>query len=266
MQVKCLEKQNKALNEKEQNLDDRFRILEANSNLLDDTLHEIRKINQQMQSNISILYDTVNNLYVDDENRKKLILNTLKTLDANSTLLSIRMNAYDILFNPDSARKELDSMLTVYSKVEKVYKCLYPSRKDKNLEIILHGGSKKQFRLRYSIELAFFIVIENAIKYSPEGEQISIFFEDTLNGLNVKFCNWAICPNDEEFNRLTERGFRSKKVANKTEYKGRGLGLFLLKEICETNQVNYQFSKEQNTKTISGQNYNQFVVTLSFYD
>lgn len=234
--------------------------------MLDDTLHEIRKINNQIKGNVRDLEKVIDNREFYDENTDRHIHNALKTIEGNSTLLSIRMDAYDILFNLASASKELDIMLGVYSKVEKIYKCLYPSRKEKRLDIILNGGSTKEFRLRNSMELAFFIIIENAIKYSPEGQVIDITFSDSQNGLDVEFCNWAICPEEDELSRLTERGYRAKAVASKKSYVGSGLGLYLLKQICQTNNVEYHFEVDEETKFISGIIYNKFVVTLSFTD
>lgn len=265
-QGKYFEDREKVLNEKEQQLEEIEAVLDSNRKLLDDTLHEIRKINNQIKVNIHDLSKALDKQYIEDEGLDKYIHNTLKTIEGNSTLLSIRMDAYDILFNPASAGKELDTMFGVYNKVEKVYKCLYPSKKEKNIDINLNGGSVKEFRLRNSIELAFFIIIENAIKYSPEGEHIDITFIDNKNGLDVEFCNWAICPNEEEIPHLTERGFRAKSVSSKRIYTGSGLGLYLLKQICQTNNVGYSFEIANDSKLISGVLHNPFVVTLSFFD
>lgn len=262
---KLLKEQEKALAEKAALLAEKENLLEVNRKLLDDTLHEIRKINNQIKGNIHDLSKAIDSIGIYDENIDRYIHNTLKTIEGNSTLLSIRMDAYDILFNPASASKELDIMLGVYSKVEKVYKCLYPSKKEKNIEILLNGGSVKEFRLRNSIELAFFIIIENAIKYSPEGETINITFTDTKYGLDVEFCNWAICPEEDEMPKLTERGYRAK-VVSKMKYEGSGLGLYLLKQICQTNNVSYHFEKADESRFISGIMYNPFMVTLSFFD
>ena len=252
--------------EKELLLEEKERLLDANRKLLDDTLHEIRKINNQIKGNIHDLTKVIDTQEIEDENVDRHIHNALKTIEGNSTLLSIRMDAYDILFNPASASKELDIMLGVYSKVEKVYKCLYPSKREKRLDINLVGGSVKEFRLRNSIELAFFIIIENAIKYSPENDGIDISFCDTINGLDVEFRNWAICPQEDELSHLTERGYRSQAVSSKKNYEGSGLGLYLLKEICQSNDVDYQFIVKQESKMISGVIYNPFVVKLSFHD
>lgn len=265
-QPKFFEERENNLNEKAALLAERESMLESSRKLLDDTLHEIRKINNQIKGNIHDLVKAIDSQDIYDEYTDRHIHNTLKTIEGNSTLLSIRMDAYDILFNPASASKELDIMLGVYSKVEKVYKCLYPSKKEKGIDIFLNGGSIKEFRLRNSIELAFFIIIENAIKYSPEGEKINITFTDTKNGLDVEFCNWAICPDEDEIPRLTERGYRAKAVVSNQKYEGSGLGLYLLMQICQTNNVGYRFEKINEPKVKSGIIYNQFVVTLSFYD
>lgn len=265
-QKKFFEEHEKALKEREAQLQEKENLLDNNRKLLDDTLHEIRKINNQIKGNINDLGKVIDSIDIYDDNADRHIHNTIKTIEGNATLLSIRMDAYDILFNPASASKELDIMLGVYNKVEKVYKCLYPSRKEKKLEINLNGGTKKEFRLRNSIELAFFIIIENAIKYSPEGQDIDITFSDTPQGLDVEFCNWAICPEDDEIPRLTERGYRAKAVGNNKSYSGSGLGLYLLKQICQTNNVEFRVEVGSETKLISGIIYNPFIVTLSFTD
>lgn len=259
-----LDDKEKALTERERQLEEKARLIAANKYLIDDTIHEIRKINNQINKNVSDLSKGIDDIVIYDDNNDRFIRNTLKTLDANSSLLSIRMDAYDILFNPASMGNELDVMMGVYAKVEKIYKCLYPSKKEKNLSINLIGGSEKKFRLRNSMELAFFIIIENAIKYSPINQNIDIKFTDNREGLEVQFVNWAICPKDDEMNRLTERGYRSQNINGKQQYKGSGLGLYLLKQICEANNVEFNLDKENKVYHYTGVTYNPFVVTLSF--
>ena len=265
------QEQGKYFTQREQELKDREAILsekehalEINRKLIDDTLHEIRKINNQINGGILNLSKSIDEILIDDAEFDRHIHNTLKTLDGNSTLLSTRMDAYDIMFNPTSVNRELDYMMSVFGKIEKVYKCLYTSKKAKNIEIHLNGRSEEKYRLRNSMELAFFIVIENAIKYSPEGESIDIDFSEDNDKLDVTFRNWAVCPQDEEMNHLTERGFRSKSVVNKGYYEGSGLGLYLLKQICQANDVIFEFDKRADSINIGGVEYHQFIVTLSF--
>ena len=248
--------------------EERIRKIEAqfaaSKNLLDDTLHEIRKINDQIKANTLEVSTTFDKLSIEDEGIDKHIHNTLKTLEGNASLLSIRMDAYDLAFNPASSGSEMEADIGVYNKVEKVYKCLYFNKKSNDITLHLCGNTERKYRLRNSIELAFFIIIENAIKYSPHGSEIFItFIEDGAN-LNVEFENYAICPQAEEIPHLTEREFRSNSAKELREVKGNGLGLFLLKKICEINRVAYDFQIKDKARAFDGKKYKTFCVLLTF--
>ena len=263
-QGKYFSQREQELHEREVRLSELEQALDINRKLLDDTLHEIRKINNQINGGILNITCAIDRIEIENTELERFIHNTLKTLDGNSTLLAIRMDAYDIMFNPASVSKELDYMMNVFGKIEKVYKCLYTSKKAKNIEIHLNGRSEGKYRLRNSMELAFFIIIENAIKYSPEDESIEIDFSEDDESLKVTFRNWAECPQEEEMNYLTERGFRSKSVIKSGTYEGSGLGLYLLKQICEANDVEYGFEKNSVSLNIEGVEYHPFIVTLLF--
>ena len=225
-------------------------LLEANQNLLDDTIHEIRKINNQIKATLLNLTRQIDSLVFDNPDAERSITNTLKTLDANASLLSIRMNAYNLLLNPSSTDEELITTMGIYGKIEKVYKCLYASRNAKRLNIILRGNTEKVCRLCDSIELAFFIIIENAIKYSPDGEDIFIIFAENERFLKVDFINLAICPKTNELNHLKERGFRSE-YARRSHIAGSGLGLFLFDKICLANHVKYEIKIMNDIRVIN---------------
>jgi len=238
-------------------------LLEANQNLLDDTIHEIRKINNQIKATLLNLTRQIDSLVFDNPDAERSITNTLKTLDANASLLSIRMNAYNLLLNPSSTDEELITTMGIYGKIEKVYKCLYASRNAKRLNIILRGNTEKVCRLCDSIELAFFIIIENAIKYSPDGEDIFIIFAENERFLKVDFINLAICPKTNELNHLKERGFRSE-YARRSHIAGSGLGLFLFDKICLANHVKYEIKIMNDIRVINDKKYSSFEVSMYF--
>lgn len=238
--------------------------LERERKLLDDTIHEIRKINNQIKSytySLSYAFDSVN---LSDEKQSSHIGNTLLTLSANASLLSIRMDSYDMMMNPSAMIKEMNALIGVYGKVEKVYKCLYSTRVDKDININLEGKSNMRFQLKSTIEIAFFIILENAIKYSPKGEEITVSFIEKKPQLIVVFKNFGIVPSDSEMQRLTERGYRGSEIVRANKIKGSGLGLYLLNQICVANNVVYDIRKGKETKIIGGQEYKPFIVTLVF--
>ena len=248
------------LNQREEVVAERENRLKYRSDLFDDTIHEINKIYKQIEGNTNRLKEAFESLRFDDD----YLNNTLKTLEGNVSLLSIRLELHRYLMNPSLIDSDQLGRFVIYKKVEKIYKCLYEEKTKKGLNIDLKGSNERGFRLKNTIELAIFIIIENAIKYSPENETITIFFSENTDGLIVTFKNWGICPPEEEMQKLTERGYRSSIIRQQTNINGSGLGLYLLKQLCLSNNVEFNISKGNDLKTISGVKYNPFIVTLTF--
>ena len=244
-------------------IEEERRDLEQNVSLLNETLHEVRRINNQLKASALQLSNALNDAHFDI-NKHSEIENIRKNIEANASLLSIRMDAYDMILNPDSIENEMIVPLSVFRKVEKVYKCLYAQKKEKNIDIRMSGHSNHLFRLSNIIELAFFIIIDNAIKYSPENEVVTIDFKENSSSLAVSFKNWGIRPHEEEEAHLTERGFRSKIITRKTTVKGSGLGLYLLKQICDMNNVVLNIHIGKEGEMIDGLTFSPFIVKLTF--
>lgn len=239
-----------------QDIERRMQILSAEEELFKDTLHEVRKINNQIKSSAEQLF----NHHCDFLSSNTDIKNIITNISQNSNLLSIRMDAYDMLKNPHSIDSEIELPLCVYKKIEKCYKCLYSARTKKSIEVILSPNERK-YRLKNTIELAFFIILENAIKYTPDGNNITVSFNEIGNNMEVKFKNLGIRPLDSEIEQLTERGFRSKRVLDK---EGSGLGLYLLNQICKSNNVKLHIDIGGKKIKGGGTTYSDFTVTLTF--
>ena len=232
--------------------------------LFNDTLHEVRKINNQLKSSALQLSNALKGIYIDDLEDEKVIKNIRKNIEANTNLLSIRMDAYDMLLNPDSIGEEMEVPIDIYRKVEKLYKCLYAKRIEKCLNVELIGHTDRKYRLTNTIELGFFIIFENAIKYSPNGDNITAEFFECEDQLEVVFTNWGIRPLDNEIPKIKERGFRSERVIKETTIEGSGLGLYLLEQICDSNDVELRILIGNGSKRVNGITYAPFVVRLLF--
>ena len=96
------------------------------------------------------------------------------------------------------------------------------------------------------------------------GETVSVDFHESNTSLRVIFKNWGLKPNPDELPRLKERGYRSKRVIDQNEIQGRGIGLYLLHQICEAYniQIKYDIKREQKSK--NGYIYVPFVIELNF--
>ena len=145
----------------------------------------------------------------------------------------------------------LNMELTEISSVlEKVINNLTPFVDKKGLKVIYHKEQKSSYAMAdpYRLEQVFFNLIENAIKYtdegevrikvSKEGEYIKIIIEDTGIGIARK-----------ELPKIWDRFYRVEKSrARKTG--GSGLGLFLVKEIIQLHEGKIEINSKEGKGTI----------------
>lgn len=226
--------------------------------LLEDTLHEVRNINKQLKSSYELLAEKI-----DSDN--KFVADIVQTLYGNTNLLTIRLDFYDYMVNPQILLSAGKIDIPIFKKFEKVYKCLYNDRISKNINVILENKSYGLFSSTKIIEIAFFIILENAIKYSPENETIRVVFDEDkkMSRLVVRVENWGPYVDPDEQSRLFERGYRGRNAIRATNSKGHGIGLHLLKQICESNNIGLNISTGKQ-RFINQEKYAQFCVRLIF--
>lgn len=63
---------------------------------------------------------------------------------------------------------------------------------------------------------------------------------------------------------MTDRGFRSKKIIESNKYDGRGIGLFILKTICQIVGVKLRITIGTENKYYDGYRFSPFIVELTF--
>lgn len=228
--------------------------------LLENTLHEIRKLNNQLKNSVDIFLSETNKPRRDWER----INDVCKDIYSTASLMSIRFDYYDFEVNPTLNTNAIEIPIPIYKKIEKIYKCLTNRIIKKGLHVILDGKSYNLYRTSSIIEIALFIIIDNAIKYALEGSDIKIKFKEEGKKLSVTFNNWGICPDGSEKELLTERGFRSKKIVDSKKYDGRGIGLFILNTICQIIGVKLRITIGTDNKYYDGYRYSPFIVELKF--
>ncbi|OFY94227.1 MAG: hypothetical protein A3K10_17610 [Bacteroidetes bacterium RIFCSPLOWO2_12_FULL_31_6] len=200
--------------------------------LLDDTLHELRRINKQLKKQAFFLDKELETSDFDYESVK----NKAKNVLSSAQLVSVRLNAYDFTLNPGLVETGNKITTHVYRKFEKAKHCLSTYANDKKININFIGSCYDTINAYEIFDILPYVLIENAIRYSPEEGSIKCEFIVTNKKLNsIKITNIGPILSKEELPKLLEKGVRGKSVINKI--KGTGKGLYIVKLICDYNDL-----------------------------
>jgi PAS domain S-box-containing protein len=91
-------------------------------------------------------------------------------------------------------------------------------------------------------------LLENAVKYSPEGSEIFVSVEDRGDQLVTSVCDRGIGIPSDELGQVFERFHRGRQVSS-TNYGGLGLGLYITKQIVDRHGGSIWVESKEGTGT-----------------
>jgi signal transduction histidine kinase len=234
--------------------------LDEQKEILDNTFHELRKLNQQLKSQVESLILKANNFSSDDVEK---IIYLSQNVFSTSQLISIRLNTYDFGVNPNVELFEEKSKIIIHRKFVKVAHCIREFANQKHIRINIIGESYCYIMANDVLELLPYLLLDNAIKYSRKNENIEVHFIELEDYLKVTIKGLSIRPLDKEINRLTDRGFRSERTSN---IQGLGIGLYLANFICDLNNIELKINVGKNITYQDSLQYSDFTVTLIIHN
>ena len=101
------------------------------------------------------------------------------------------------------------------------------------------------------IEKVIMNIISNSVKYTPDGERISIYVGYVHNDAYVKIKDNGMGIPKEDIDKIFERFYRVDKARSR-ELGGTGLGLSIAKEIIEQNKgsINIKSTLGKGTEVV----------------
>ena len=103
---------------------------------------------------------------------------------------------------------------------------------DRRFQLNLPVGHKRVIGDRDRLEQVLGNLMENAVKYSPDGSEILVTVEDRGDQLVTSVADRGIGIPTDELGQVFERFHRGRQVSS-TNYGGLGLGLYITKQIVE---------------------------------
>lgn len=104
---------------------------------------------------------------------------------------------------------------------------------------------RKEYREYLSLQEyleAFENVIENSVKYSPEGSRVKIRVEPYISYISVEVEDQGMGIDKKEYTNIFQRFYRGKE-AKRTGLEGAGVGLYLVRKILEEQGGNVRVLK-----------------------
>lgn len=223
---------------------------------IDDIFHDVRKFNQQ----IKIKSDKI---FKKAQGSKKLgdILETVKGIQQLGWFLTLRLNNHDFMYNKALLSADVESTYNIYKIIEKVKKCLKERSDEKSIKIVMNARNDcKDMKAYDCIELLPYIFLDNAIKYSPNGETIHIDINENRENQHVRICSIGPMASKEEQTKLFNQGYRGERAAALTQ-DGMGIGLYTAKCICDLNDIQLKVvSSSDIIKKVRNIEYSEFTV------
>ena len=143
-------------------------------------------------------------------------------------ILKIRTDVLDFLGNPASIIK--NRSIEVFRRVDKVSRSLKPEAAKKNISIDFSGTCHLLAVGPDIFEVVPFVLIENAIKYSPEGGTISVTVIEQNDEVVLEVTSFGPEIGLDEHEAIFQKGVRGRG-AQSTMVPGTGFGLFLLRSL-----------------------------------
>ena len=178
----------------------------------------------------------------------------IQTLYKSAEFLNQQLKFMSYLTNPDSIKYGNKRPTTVYKLIDKMCKIFKQTATEKHINLKIEGKSYNTPKVYDSFGILIFILLENAIKYSYNSQDVVISIKDLENrNVAVDFMSYGpIIPEGEtekifhKYHRYVHASLDSDKI------RGHGLGLYIAALIASKHGFAIQYHSLPSTVTKNG--------------
>jgi len=210
--------------------------------------------------------ENLNHLIINDF-KKNMIEEAASTILHTTSMISPRIIYSDMELSNGQMQSGARFSSGVYKKFDKSKRILRRIASQRSIKINFHNPSQHTIQSLTSFDMVPFIILENAVKYSPTGGEVNVTFDENKidnsnKKLEVTISSIGPYIEEEELKQITQRGFRSKSPKVRT-ISGQGLGLYIAENICLFHEIQISFSSRYQLD-IDNIKYGVFTATLNF--
>lgn len=202
-----------------ESLDDQYR------SLIRQNIHEVRGINSALYNSAFELQEILDS----DYSQRGVTTSIAKSVVSLSELLRGRIDFMEFIANPDASNVNKND-IPVYRKFDKVQRCFRVTAHKRGIEFEIGGASTKTTYGPPIFDLVPYLLLDNAVKYSPDKFPIKIVCNDAAQSIFCSVTSRGPRISSEELPDIFSPGVRGVN-ALKSKKEGSGLGLSVLKKI-----------------------------------
>lgn len=216
--------------------------------LVTDGTHEIRSMS-------SSLYHAAYELLEQLKHEPSHKLALAKNVVALSELISARIELADIVASEREGVLEQPSLpIIVWKKFEKIAKCYIAYAKRRDITIQILGSSRGHTKGISNFEMIPLVVVENAVKYSPNKTQVIISFSETPTEIICSIESLGPKIEEIEKGKIFEREYRGTH-AESSGKTGSGIGLYFASRLLSYINGSISVSQSENPHKSHGKYY-----------
>jgi signal transduction histidine kinase len=241
-QIKAYESLQNANQKLREAKDEAERLSKLKTEFLAQMSHEIRTPINTIFGFTSILKDTMNTKLPAEQGETFQIINAagqriIRTIDLILEMSQIHTGNYE--YNPvilDLGYEVLENQTSKYRR--------YALRKNLKFEFLNEAVNKKILADKHMIDQVFSNLIENAIKFTNEGEIIVRLYSNGDNKINVDVSDTGIGMS-EEYQENMYKAFSQEDRGYTRKFDGNGLGLAIVKSYVDINKATLKLTSQK---------------------
>ncbi|MEZ8077936.1 sensor histidine kinase [Vibrio sp. FF112] len=236
-----------------------------------DSMHELRYFNQRLKN----LSEQASKIVKtgDFGHESPLALNAhnadhLRTIIEGvldlSQLFTTRLDFIDVELNPDNVEHLDVCEVNLFGKFDKARRMLNALAREKRVKVCINGDSevRRSFDAYTIIDILPYLILDNAVKYSPEQMEVDVDFIYYDNITEVTISSYGPTVPQTELKTLVKKHYRGESAMKLDNCVGRGLGLYFVDYICELHDIELTLNSQPESIQFEGIPHSQFEVTL----
>jgi len=183
------------------------------------------------------------------------LLNHKATLAASKTLVKESIGEVDKLQNLSESLLKLAQYqtpnghssvgrVTVKEITTEAVKRISPQAKIKHITISENVGSTTLVSDKFSLTDLVVLLLDNAIKYSPEGSKVHLSAKSTGGRIEIAVADAGVGIKPADLPHIFDRFYRTDMARSKTGSGGFGLGLAIAKKIAQSLHANISVASQ----------------------